>query len=74
MELETVIEAHGRELTEVCDVDGGAVAVELDADGALRGLDDRDLVAGDGELGRVQILWEHMATPSIQQKSTSCLF
>ena len=45
MELEAVVEALLGKLDEVADVDGGVLAVQLHADGALVGDDDGDLVS-----------------------------
>ena len=63
MELEAVIEPHHGQLAEVRDMNRGARAIELDADGALRGLDDGALVAGELVLGRAGLLEEHESPP-----------
>ena len=58
MELETVVEAHGRELAEVRHVDGRALTVELDLDRALGRLDHGALITDDLILGRVKLFLE----------------
>ena len=73
MELEAVIEPHHGQLAEVRDMNRGARAIELDADGALRGLDDSALVAGELVLGRAGLLEEpnvrayrtYLTTPNV---------
>lgn len=55
MELKAVVKTHRGKLAEVRHVDGGALAVKLDLDGALRRLDHRALIAGKLILGRVEL-------------------
>ena len=72
MELEAVIEPHHGQLAEVRDMNRGARAIELDADGALRGLDDGALVAGELVLGRAGLLAEEPLMP--QHTHFFCLY
>ena len=55
MELKAVVEAHRGKLAEVRHMNGGALTVKLDLDGALRRLDHRALVTGELVLGRIEL-------------------
>jgi len=59
MELQPIIETHGRKLAEISDVDGCALTVQAHANGTLGRLDDGDLVTSKRILGSVKFLTKH---------------